>query len=109
MKKVDIEAIIASAEAKEAQRAIDMPDEKSAILAMWAAYERLRELGWREAMYCPKDGSMFSVIESGSTGIHTCNYEGEWPTGKYWLYDGDIWPSHPVLFRPQTLEEKRKK
>lgn len=103
--RVDIEAIIASAEAKEAQRAIDMPDEKSAILAMWAAYQRLRELGWREAMYCPKDGSFFDVVEPGSTGIHACQYWGEWPTGHYMIHDGDIWPSHPALFRPQITKE----
>ena len=87
----------ASAEAAQARRAEQMPDEQAAIRAMFEAWQRLKELGWREAMYCPKDGSYFDVIEPGSTVIHRCNYYGEWPTGSYWI-DGDS-PSHPVLFR----------
>lgn len=100
MNAVDIEAIVARAEANEAQRAIDMPDAEAAVRAMWAGYQRLRELGWREACYCPKDGSAFEVIEPGSTGIHRCTYSGEWPTGTYLVESAnDWWPSHPVLFR----------
>lgn len=100
MSHIDIEKIIADAEAKEAKRATDMPDDKSALTAMFQAYQRLRELGWREAMYCPKDGSTFEVIEAGSAGIHFCTYSGEWPTGSYWLQSaGDLWPSNPILFR----------
>jgi hypothetical protein len=107
MQKVDIEAIVAATEAKEAQRAIDMPDVETAIRAMWAGYQRLRELGWREAMYCPKDGSAFEVIEPGSVGIHYCTYSGEWPTGSWWVESaGDIWPSHPILFRPIAATTK---
>jgi len=93
------DALIASADAAKVKRAQHMPTERDAINAMWSAYERLRELGWREAMYCPKDGSEFLAIEAGSTGIHTCTYTGEWPNGSYWIAaDGDLWPSHPVLF-----------
>jgi len=85
--------------AKE-QRAIDMPDDHAALMALGRAYQRLRDLGWREAMYCPKDGTVFDAMEAGSTGIHDCYYEGEWPKGSWWiLADGDMWPSSPILFR----------
>lgn len=71
------------------------------IEKMFAAYDELRKLGWREAVFCPKDGTVFEVIEPGSTGIHDCRYEGEWPTGGWWVEDG---PSYPILFR---LKEPR--
>jgi hypothetical protein len=101
------------AEQAKAKRALDMPDVQSAINAMWSAHQRLQELGWREAIYCPKDGSEFEVIEPGSTGIHKAYYQGEWPNGSWnVLADGDVWPSHPILFRlypeDQAKEDERK-
>lgn len=94
------EALWEAAKAAEAKREVDMPDEKAAIRAMMDAWLRLKQLGWREAMYCPKDGSMFKVIEAGSTGIFDCAYRGEWASGHFDVYDGgDIWPSHPILFK----------
>jgi hypothetical protein len=76
-----------------------MPDERAALRHMFDGWYRLKELGWREAIYCPKDGTHFQAIEAGSTGIHDCNYLGEWPKGAWWIYDGDMSPSHPVLFK----------
>jgi hypothetical protein len=77
-----------------------MPDEKTALRMLTDAFHRLKELGWKEAMYCPKDASEFLAIEAGSSGIHNCRYEGEWPSGHYWiLADGDAWPSQPILFK----------
>lgn len=94
------EAFWSAAMARKAKREADMPDDKAAIEAMFQAHERLRELGWRDAIYCPKDGSHFQVIEPGSTGIFDGWYEGEWPKGSWWAADADdIYPSHPVLFR----------
>ena len=90
--------------AKEA-RASKMPDEAAALSQMFEAWLRLKELGWQEAVYCPKDGSIFSAIEAGSTGIHKCNYTGEWPDGHWWLYDGDVWPSRPILWRPRRDDD----
>lgn len=93
-------ALLRSAEATKAKRASDMPDEKSAIRAMFDGWLRLKELGWRESMYCPKDGSVFKVIEAGSTGIFDCSYQGEWASGRFLVQDGgDLYPSHPVLFK----------
>lgn len=94
------EALWSAAKEAEQARAVLMPDEKAAINHMWDGWCRLKELGWREAMYCPKDGTHFQAIEAGSTGIHDCNYQGEWASGSFWLYgDGDVWPSRPVLFK----------
>lgn len=75
------------------------PDNE-AIRALFDAYQELKRLGWRDAMYCPKDATWFDAIEVGSTGIHRCQYRGEWPKGTWWIADdGDLWPSRPVLFR----------
>lgn len=94
------EALWEAAKAAEAKRAADMPTEQDAINVMFSAWQRLKELGWREAMYCPKDGSTFKVIEPGSTGIFDCTYSGEWATGHFFVHDRhDSYPSHPVLFK----------
>lgn len=85
---------------KDAAQALRMPDDKAALDQMHDAYTRLEKLGWRSAIYCPKDGTSFDAIEAGSTGISTCHYEGDWPTGRWWVEaDGDLWPSRPILFR----------
>lgn len=85
---------------KDAAQAERMPDDKAALNQMHDAYTRLERLGWRNAIYCPKDGTAFDAIEPGSTGIFACFYEGEWPNGHWWMEDGgDLWPSRPTLFR----------
>ncbi len=88
-----------SAEAAKAKRLADMPTEQDALRQLWAAQERLKELGWQDPIYAPKDGSPLDIIELGSTGVHRGYYEGEWPTGSWWIVDGDIWPSRPALAR----------
>lgn len=98
----EADAIWAQCEAARIKREADMPTERDAIEAMFQAWLRLKELGWREAIYCPKDGSTFNAIEPGSTGIHNCSYEGEWPNGSWWVhYDCDSGPSRPCLFKPK--------
>jgi hypothetical protein len=95
-----LDDILEKIEADEKARAEKMPDERAAILQMFEAVQRLKELGWNDAIYCPKDGSEFDAIEAGSTGIHRCHYDGEWPNGHWWVADnGDLWPSRPILFR----------
>lgn len=77
------------------------PEEKTALEAMWQQYDALRKLGWREAIYCPKDGSVFLAIDAGSTGVFECHYDGEWPKGTWWIHDGgDLWPARPILWKP---------
>lgn len=90
----------AAAEAQKAKRIADMPTERDAIFALHEAYRRLEELGWKNPVYAPKDGSALDLIECGSTGIHSGYYEGKWPDGSWWIMDDDIWPSRPVLARP---------
>lgn len=96
----EAKALWEKAEIAEQRRAELMPDEQSAIRTMFEAWLRLKELRWKEAIYCPKDGSEFDVIEPGSTGIHRCHYRGEWPNGHWWIIDrDDLWPSRPILYR----------
>jgi hypothetical protein len=104
LRRSEANAIIAASDEAKARRAERMPDEQSAINAMFEAWLRLKELGWNDAVYCPKDGTTFDAIEAGSTGIHQCRYDGDWPKGSWWILgDGDLWPSRPVLFRATTL------
>src|SRR3990167_2682981 len=92
--------IMASVEAATLKRKELMPDEQEAINIFFDAWQRLKELGWSEAIYCPKDGTWFDAIEPGSTGIHDCHYSGEWPKGSWWVASGgDLYPSRPALFR----------
>lgn len=94
---------IAEIKAAEEDRAKIMPTEDAALRVMFAAYQRLKELGFKEAIYCPKDGGTFDAIEAGSTGIGTCSYDGEWPTGRWWMHEaGDMWPSRPILWRKKA-------
>lgn len=76
------------------------PALREQIEKLFEAYQALKRLGWNDIIYCPKDGTWFDAIEVGSTGIHTCRYEGEWPTGSWWISDeNDLSPARPVLFR----------
>ena len=85
--RAEAAAIWASVEAAKADRERRMPDEQSAINALHDAWTRLKELGWQEPMYCPKDGSKFKIIELGSTGIFEGAYSGKWPNGSWDSWD----------------------
>ena len=95
------EAILEAIERGNKLRVDQMPDERAAIKVMFAAYDRLRSLGWREIMYAPKDGTIVEVIEAGSAGIFRAHYmtfsKGG---GSWWIHDAaDLWPADPILFR----------
>ena len=97
----EAKALLAACDAADKKRAEDMPNEKAAVQAMMEAWVRLKELGWREAEYCPKDGTPFLAIEPGSTGFHERHYDGDWPDGHWWVCDdSDMWPSRLILFKP---------
>jgi hypothetical protein len=100
LRKSEADALIARCDAEKAWREQIMPTERDAISLMFSAWYRLQDFGWREAMYCPKDGSEFEVIEAGSTGIHKTSYFGTWPTG------GCVDISTPVLFRALSTATK---
>jgi hypothetical protein len=98
--RAEADELLARCEADDVRRKELMPDEQSAIRMFFDAWLRLKEMGWNDAIYCPKDGSAFEVIEAGSTGIHPCVYHGEWPNGTWWITaDGDMSPSRPTLYR----------
>jgi hypothetical protein len=100
MSKELIENLLDVIDEQEAKRAEDMPTEQDALSRMFDCVQRLKELGWNDATYCPKDGTVFNVIEAGSSGIHKAHYEGKWPDGTWWIHDnGDLWPSRPILFK----------
>jgi hypothetical protein len=106
------EALWESAKQAEAVRAERMPDERAAISALWDAQQRLKELGWKEPCYCPKDGTRFKVIELGSTGIFDCYYQGEWPTGHYMVMDEhDCYPTSTgvAMYRLYPEDEEKRK
>lgn len=107
----EAELIMDAADKAEKRRAEIMPTEQDAVRAMWDAYRRLEELGWRNATYCPRDGRMLLFIEAGSSGIHEGHCDDQdtaYRRPTVWLHDhGDLWPSQPVLFRePTNAEEK---
>lgn len=97
------EQLEAHFKAEDKRLAREMPDEATALRVMFDAWKRLKQLGWNDIDYCPKDGSVFDSISAGSTGIHPCHYEGTWPKGSWWVFDGgDVWPARPILFRNKT-------
>jgi hypothetical protein len=97
--------ILADAQEAKNARAAEMQTEQDAINAIHRAYSRLKDLGWRDGMYMPKDGTKVTVIQVGSTGQFDCAYVGEWSDGFFYLYDsGDVYPTRsvPPLFKPKT-------
>lgn len=67
-------AIWEECERKDAERAKTYPDSLSCLRAMSSAEERLKQLGWRDGRYCPRDGSTFATCQVGSTGM----WKGFW-------------------------------
>lgn len=97
--RAEADAICQHADEAKAKRATDMPTEQDAVNALWSAYQRLRELGWREACYAPTDRAL-RLVEPGSSGIHVGHADGEWPNVSFWISEaGDLWPSRPCLFK----------
>lgn len=100
IRRSEADEIMKQIKANEARIAALMPDEAAALRMLTDAFYRLKDFGWREAIYCPKDGRTFNVIECGSSGVHVAHYEGQWPKGTWWIHDvDDLSPSRPVLFR----------
>lgn len=92
------EAIFEAIRRSDAEREAAMPTHQAALHQAFAAKERLKKLGWREGIYCPKDGSSFALVEWGSTGVHCGHYMGEWPNGD--IYCGDfLVPPAAVMWR----------
>lgn len=92
------EALWAAAMKAKAERAERMPDDMAAIRALTDAHHRLKELGWRDAIYAPtiETCAELELIEVGSSGIHRGYRDHE---KRFWINDTDTWPSRPVLYR----------
>ena len=104
-----LDLALSAALAQADARAAEMPDEASAIAALNRAYQRLKDLGWAEPQYCPKDGSPFLAIEPGCDKPCDATYIGDWPKGSWFISDDcDLWPSHPVLFRLRPEDEAKR-
>lgn len=59
------------------ERAAQMPTARDALSVLGGAVDRLKTLGWRDARYCPRDGSPFAVCEIGSTGMWSAFFHDE--------------------------------
>jgi hypothetical protein len=92
----DVHAILRKHEEQKRARAEQLPTEQDCLAVMQQAFHRLRELGWREAIYAPKDGRAFDAIEFGCAAILECQYLGE---HVFAAEAGDLWPARPNLFR----------
>lgn len=96
------EALWKAAEDAKKRRAEAMPTEQDALKTMFDGWVRLKELGWRDGKYSPRDGTRFKTIEVGSTGIFDGDCYGEWPDCTWTTYDEtDAYPSShpPTLFK----------
>ena len=61
----------------------------------------MRNEGWSEISYCPKDGSSFLAWNPLCSLPYICTYSGKWPDGKWWAHvDGDVWPDKPMMWKP---------
>lgn len=100
----DIEAIIAEIARKAKERAERIPDTQAALRLMFDCCERLKELGWRDMMYAPRDMRAEQVITWGSTGIFAAQRIGD----SWFVEDGgDLWPSEPLMYQPSQEELDR--
>jgi hypothetical protein len=69
------------------------------------AWDRLQDLGWKDIVYCPKDGTPFEVICAGDLEVRDAFYAGDWPTGTWFvLCEGDAYPDMPLCFRLKSGE-----
>lgn len=104
----EADALWEASETAKARRAADMPTEQDAVSAMWQAWYRLKELGWKEATYAhdlKQEGLESLLIESGSSGIHRGYYHRTNGNDVWWIGpEGD--PSHPCLVKPVPSDSK---
>ena len=98
--KEEGEALWASAMKHKAERAERLPTEEVCIREMVECWARLKELGWKEAMYAPKDGSRIDVIEPGCSAVLD-GWRDE--KGRFWSGE-EGWPVTPTLFRVGATE-----
>ncbi len=98
---MDAHEILRSHEAQKAARAEQLPTEYDCFRVLNQAFIRLEELGWRNAVYCPKNGDAFLAVEGHHSKPFRCMYMGDWPDGGWWeLETGELYPARPTIFKP---------
>lgn len=103
LRQSEADEIMARIDARDKRLAEQMPTERDAAQALFEAWYRLKQLGWKETCYGPTNVEVL-VIEPGSSGLHRASRWAPWPEKTWWI-DGDA-PSNPCLFRPLTDAEK---
>ena len=99
-------AILAEAEQQRDQRARALPTLDHCLIAMVQIMQRLRELGWRDAEYAPRDRT-FLGITPGSTRAVRCVHLGG-AEGAFFCEDGDdFWPVRILVWRELTDADRR--
>lgn len=106
--ETEVRALLKACDEEKQKRAVDMPTAQDALAAISRSTTRLRDLGWKDAIYCPKDGSTFAVIEYGSTGIFTGLYSGDWHDGRIYLDDFLVHPNGCMFKLLDDLSEDEK-
>ena len=79
-----------------------LPLEQDALDLVDFAVKRLQDLGFRDMIYGPKDGTVVEAWRIGCTSFYKCYYQGVWPAGNWYGVDpddGDQWVDYPVMFR----------
>jgi hypothetical protein len=68
------------------------------LYAIMRGLHWLEAAGWRDPIYAPRDNTPIYMIEPRSTGVHEgyCDEQG-----RFWCYDGDVWPSRPIAWMPK--------
>lgn len=100
-KQSDVDTLVRQVEEGKRKRAEEMPDDAAALYAVFRGFLRLKELGWKNPIYAPKDGTPLQLLEPDSTGIHEGYRDAK---GRFWITDTDVWPSRPMLYRLATTE-----
>lgn len=82
-------------------------DEAECLRSLVHIKLRLEELGWRDIIYCPTDGTHFLAIEFGVPVPGVCFYDGEWPHGRWWMVEqGDLFPAKPIMWKLPPSESE---
>lgn len=107
----EADALWQRVEELKAKRAADMPTEQDAVNALWAAQQRLHELGWCEpksykAHALRAEGVEAMLIEFTSSGIHRGYYHAVNGKDTWWI-GPDGCPSSPLLVRPIDANPNR--
>ena len=93
--------IMAQIDAAQLSRQDRYPTVQTCLDEAAQIMQRLKDMGWRDICYAPKDGTYFKAICFGATQPQTCCYIGK---SIFAASGGDWWPETPVLFKPMVVQ-----